>query len=167
MSVTVTYAATATVAETIANNTGSAAAASRLVTHTNYNVSATLNSGSTPPATTVAEFLLTLSSGAATIDLTALTGTNGASTSGSGLKVQIVRIKNLGANDMTFYEGATNGHNMFSIDSGSGVGGQVVRPGGHIMLYANDSGDDISGTTKTWDVVGTGSQTAEVTIIMG
>ena len=85
----------------------------------------------------------------------------------SGLKVQIVRIKNLGANIMTFYEGGTNGHNMFSVDSGSGVGGQVVQPGGHIMLFANDSGDDVSGTEKTWDVIGTGSQTAEVTIIAG
>lgn len=167
MSVTVTYAATMTVAEIIGNNTGSAADASRTVTHSNYNQSATLNSSSTPPVTKCAHFLLTLSSGTATIDLTALTGTNGASTDGSGLKVQIVRIKNLGANIMTFYEGASNGHNMFSIDSGSGVGGQVVHPGGHIMLYSKDNGDDISGSTKTWDVAGTGSQTAEVSIVMG
>lgn len=161
MSVVVTYAATASVVETLPNNTGSAAAASRVVTHTEYNEATSLNASSTPPATLVAEFLLTLSSGAATIDLRDLEGTNGASVDGNGLKVQIVRIKNLGANIMTFNNGASNPHNMFSDD------GHTVFPGGHIMIFSNDGGDDIDGSHKTWDVAGTGAQTAEVTIIMG
>lgn len=162
MSVTITYAATCTIAETLATNTGSAPAATRLVTHTDYNETATLNSGTTPPATTCASFLATLSGGVLTIDLRALTGTNGAVIDGNGLKVQIVRIKNLGANTLTIIEGASNGHNLFTATDGT-----VVQPGGHILIYANDSGDDISGTTKTWDLTGTSAQTSEWTIVMG
>ena len=161
MSVSVTYAATATVVETLPNNTGSAPTATRQVTHTEYNESATLNSGSTPPATLVAEFLLTLTAGAATIDLTALTGTNSATVDGTGLRPQVVRIKNLGANAMTFVTGASNGHNHFTSS------GTVVRPSGHIMNFPYDGDEDIDATHKTWGVSGTGSQTAEVTIILG
>lgn len=73
----------------------------------------------------------------------------------------------LGSDPMTFYEGATNGHNLFSVDSGAGVGGQVVFSGGSITLETYDHGDDIGATNKTIDVLGTGSQTAEITVIMG
>lgn len=162
MSVTVTYKALATVVETLPNNTGSAAAASRVVTHAEYNEELTLNSGTTPPVTLVAEFLLTLTAGAATIDLRNLVGTNGAAVDGNGLKPQIIRIKNLGANTMTFKAGASNPHNAFSATNG-----HVIQPGGHIQIFTNDNTDDIDGTHKTWDVAGTGSQTAEVTIVMG
>lgn len=162
MPVTVNYLATATVVETIANNTGSAAAGSRVVTHSEYNEAATLNGASTPPATQVAEFLLALSGGVATIDLRTLIGTNGAVVDGNGLKVQIVRIKNLGANPMTFKGGSSTPHNMFTVTTG-----QVVFPGAHIMIFSNDGGDDIDATHKFWDVSGTGAQTAEVTIVMG
>lgn len=162
MSVAVTYSAIATVVETLPTNTGSAAASTRVVTHAEYNESASLNSGSTPPVTLVAEFLLTLSSGAATIDLRTLTGTNGAVVDGNGLKVQIVRIKNLGANDMTIKGGSATPHNLFTVTTG-----QKIFPGGHIQHFTNDNGDDIDATHKFWDVTGTGAQTAEVTIIMG
>lgn len=161
MSVSVTYATTCTVVETLPNNTGSAADNKRRITHDEYNESGTLNSGTTPPATDHAQFLLTLTAGAATIDLRNLTGTNGAAVDGNGKKPQIIRIKNLGANPMTFSKGASNGHNAFTTD------GTTVQPGGHIQVFTNDNTEDISGTTKTWDVAGTGSQTAEVTIVLG
>lgn len=162
MSVSVNYAATATVVETIANNTGSATAGSRVVTHSEYNETATLNAGSTPPATSVAEFLLTLVSGAKTIDLRTLEGTNGAVVDGNGLKVQVVRFKNLGANPMTIKGGSATPHNMFTVTTG-----QVVFPGAHITIFSNDGGDDVDATHKFWDVTGTGAQTAEVTIVLG
>lgn len=162
MSVSVTYAATCTVAETLANNTGSAPASTRVVTHTDYNETASLTAATTPPVTTVAAFLLTLTAGAATIDLRALTGTNGASTDGNGLKVQILRFKNLGANIMTLTPGASNG-----IDLLGSASSLAVPAGGHFMMYFNDASPDISSTDKTIDVAGTGSQTAEVTIVMG
>lgn len=161
MSVEVTYAATATVVETLPTNTGSALDARRKVTHDAYNETATLNAASTPPATQVAEFLLTLTAGAATIDLRALVGTNGAIVDGNGLKVQIIRIKNLGANPMTFLEGASNG---YAIGWGTG---HTVQAGGHFMQFFNDASPDIAAADKTIDVTGTAAQTAEVTIIMG
>jgi len=162
MSVSVIYAATATVVETLSNNTGSAAVTNRVVTHAEYNETATLNGTSSPPATVVSEFLLTLTAGAATIDLRTLEGTNGAVVDGNGLKVQIVRIKNLGANPMTFKGGSATPHNMFTVTTG-----QVVFPGAHMMIFSNDGGDDIDATHKFWDVTGTAAQTAEISIIMG
>lgn len=163
MAVSVAYASQITITETLPVNTGSASDANRVVTHNQYNESGTLNSGSTPPATLQASFLMTLTAGAATIDLRALTGTNGAVVDGNGLKVQMVRIKNLGANPMTIKSGASNGHTGFF----TATTGHVVNPGGHIQIFTNDNGDDIDATHKTWDVTGTGSQTAEFTIVMG
>ncbi len=163
MPVSVTYAATCTVAETLGNNTGSAPAATRVITHTDYNETASLSAGTTPPATLVAEFLLTLSGGGATIDLTALEGTNSAVTDGTGLKVQVVRVKNLGANIMTVKSAASTGHTgIFAATTG-----HPVQPGGHIQLYSNDNGDDIGSGAKNWTVAGTASQTSEWTIVMG
>ena len=163
MSVSVTYLATCTVRETLASNTGSASDSSRVITHDAYNESATLSATSTPPATTCAHFLLTLSAGAATVDLRALTGTNGAAVDLNGLKVQAVRIKNLGANSMTVKVGATNGHTgIFAATNG-----HPIQPSGHVQCFSNDAGDDVDATHKTWDVTGTGSQTSEWTIVAG
>jgi len=161
-SVEVTYAATATVVETLPNNTGSASDARRKVTHDAYNETATLNSGSTPPATLVAEFLLTLTAGAASVDLRALTGTNGASVDGNGLKVQVLRVKNLGANILTIVPGASNG-----IDLLGGSSSLTIPPGGHVMMFFNDGAPDIAAADKTLDCTGTASQTSEWSIVMG
>lgn len=162
MAVEVAWAQTITIVETLPNNTGSAADASRKVTHTNYNESGTLNAGSTPPATLQASFLLPLSSGAATIDLRALTGTNGASVDGNGLKVQLFRIKNLGANNMVLTPGASNGIDLFGASFSI-----TIFPGAVWECFLNDNAPDIAAGDKTIDVAGTGSQTAEVTIVMG
>lgn len=162
MSVTVTYKAKASVAEILPANTGSASDASRTVTHTQYDEEFTLNSGSTPPVTLQAQFLLTLSSGAGTIDLRNLVGTNGAAVDGNGLKVQVLRFKNLGANAMTLTFGASNPADLLGA-----TGVLKVWPGGHVQIFTNDGPADIDGTHKTIDVSGTGSQTAEVTVIMG
>lgn len=160
--VTVTYASTISIAETLANNTGSAPTATRQITHTDYNEAGTYTAVTTPPVTTCASFLLTLSSGAATIDLRALTGTNGASTDLLGLKPQMIRVKNLGANTLTIKKGASNGHNAFTATDGF-----VVQPGGHVQIFTNDNTDDVDATHKTFDVTGTGTQTSEWTIVAG
>ena len=161
MAVSVVYALNETIVETLPGNTGSAPDASRKVTHTNYDVNGTLASGTTPPATLCALFPLVLSSGAATIDLRALVGTNAAVIDGNGLRPQIVRFKNLGANVMTVATGASNGHNFFTS------GGAKVFPGSAMEIVSNDGGEDIDATHKTWDVTGTGSQTMEVTVVLG
>ncbi len=161
MSISVVYGSQVTVTEIIGNNTISAAAGKRTVTHDALNQAATLNSGTTPPVTDFAAFLLTLSSGTATINLRTLTGTNGAVVDGNGKKVQIVRVKNLGANSMTFATGASNGHNLFTTD------GVIIPPGGELILRTNDNQDDIGDSHKTWDITGTLAQTADVEIVIG
>lgn len=161
-SVAVTYEAKVTVVETLPNNTGSAPDNTRKITHTNYNESATLNSTSTPPATLNAQWLQALTAGAATVNLTALTGTNGATIDGTGLKPQIIRIKNLGANTLTIKKGAANGHNAFTATDGF-----VVQPGGHVQIFTNDNTDDVDATHKNWDLSGTAAQTSEWTIVLG
>lgn len=162
MSVSVAWAAQMTVTEVLPGNTGSAADAKRTVTHDQYNESGTITGATTPPATQCAHFLLTLSSGAGTIDLRNLSGTNGAVVDLNGLKVQLLRIKNLGANPMTFVPGASNG-----IDLLGGSSSVTVPPGGVFQFFFNDQAPDVAAADKTIDVTGTGAQTAEISIVAG
>lgn len=159
MSVTATVAFTCTVAETLPNNTDSAADANRKVTHGAFDETFTLNATSNPPATTFAGFVKALTAGAATIDLTALTGTNGATVNGTGLKVQVLRVKNLGANDLTISTGASNGYNF--------GGSAVIKPGALFMIYVVDGLPDVAAGAKNIDLAGTTTQTSEWSIVMG
>ncbi len=98
MSLSVTYDSTVTVEETLTGNAPFATSAKKKVTHDQFDTSTTLNAGSTPPATTFAAFQKALSSGTATIDLTSVTGTNGATVNFTGLKLQLVKIRNPATN---------------------------------------------------------------------
>ena len=161
MAVTVTYKADVTVAETLANNTDSLAAAKRIVTHDEFNTDLTLVTAS--PVTKVAAFVQALSTGTATIDLCALTGTNGATVSGDGLKVQVFKMKNLGDNVMSITFGGTHPYEMmgsdFKVELDSGT---------EFLFYGNDATPDIaSDSADKMDLAGTGAQTCEITIVMG
>lgn len=160
MAVSCVWAMTASVTETLAD--GSLGSSANSVQHTAFNEGATINASSTPPATKVAEAVVALSGGAKTVDLTALTGTNGATIDMSGLKVQIIRIKNLGANAMTFVEGASNGYELM------GNAWSVILASGQVlMLYGNDATPDVAAGAKTIDVTGTTTQTFELTVVAG
>jgi hypothetical protein len=74
--------------------------------------------------------------------------------------VQFIRIKNLGAAAMTFAEGASNGLAL-------ACGSIVVPAGGIVQFFLNDAAPDIAAADRTIDVTGTGTDTAEVTIIAG
>ncbi len=162
MSVSVNYAATVTVQETLGTNTGSAPAATRVITHSDYNEAASLNASSTPPATVCAHFLQALTAGAATVNLAALTGTNGATVDTTGLKVQVLRVKNLGANNLVITPGASNGIDLFG-----GSSSVTVFPGGHVQFFLNNAAPDVAAGDRTLDLAGTGSQTSEWTIVAG
>jgi hypothetical protein len=138
---------------------GTPAAADATVVHSGYDETAILDADSTPPFTKVSYFLVTLVAGVYTIDLTALTGANGA-VDGTGLKVQAIRVKNLGDNAMTFAAGASNGINI-------GVGTITVPADGIAMFYCPEAGQDIAAGDRTIDVAGTLVETAEVSIWMG
>lgn len=157
MAVNVSYTFGMTVLETL--ETGIAGVSNPKLSFTAYNEAGTLNASSSPPATKHAQFLLTLSGGAATINLASLTGANG-TVDGTGLRVQLLRIKNLGANAMTFSEGASNGIALSCLPL-------VVAPGGIAQIYLADASPDIASGDRTIDVAGTLAQTAEVSIVMG
>jgi hypothetical protein len=130
------------------------------ITHNGYDESFVLNASSTPALTKWSSFLLTLTAGAATINLASLTGAGGTTVDGTGLRVQVIRIKNLGANAMTFSEGASNGIALSCLPL-------VVAAGGIAQLYLADASPDIASGDRTIDVAGTLVQTAEISIGMG
>lgn len=163
MSVQVTSQATLTVVETLPAPL-SGTAANTQVTHNIYNQNDTLNSGSTPPATKVATFEKAMIAGAASIDLTALVGTNGGAVSGSGLKLQRYLLVNpiANANPITIVGGASNGYLLFGT-----AGSVILNPGDFLYGGAKDTLPDIDATHKTIDISGTGTQALQCTLVMG
>ncbi len=158
MAVSVSYGFKLTTRETLTS--GAVDVSSPVLVHSAYDESGVLNASSTVPATKYCAFLLTLSAGAYTINLASLTGAGGATIDGTGLRVQAIRIKNLGANNMTFAEGASNGIALVGLPI-------VVPPSGVIQHYFADASPDIASGDRTIDVSGTGTQTAEVTLVLG
>lgn len=162
MPVTATYVSEITIDETLADVFLSSS--QKTVKHNGLNRTETLNAGSSVPATIGTAYRLTLSAGAATIDLRALPATNGGTLDGNGLKVQLVKFRNKpeNANDITIVKGATNGYNLaganFSV---------TLAPDQELTLYLDDKAPDVSGTAKTLDVTGTGSQILEVEFVLG
>lgn len=160
MSVSFSYAGIAQVSETLASNVDGAS--SPTILHSSFDDSATLTSSTTPPVTKCVVKICTLTAGAFTIDLTTITGTNGLAQDSTNLKVQYFRVKNLGANTMTFTVGASNGYNL------AGAGFSVaLEQNQWFVLFGNDATPDVAAADRTIDVAGTGTQTFELTLVTG
>ena len=157
MAVDLTYAAALTAVETLP--TGSLPSLFARVTHSGFDLAKTLGALTTPPVSKIAAFLATLAAGTLTIDLTALVGTNNAVVDGTGLKLQFLRIANLGANAMTIAQG---GSNPYAIGAGL-----TIPPGGSVLLEGNGGFTAIGPTLKNLLLTGTAAQTANVTVILG
>jgi len=165
MSVSAVIISQCKVTETLetSNDVASAAASSRKVIHSQFDENVTLVSTSDPPATKIACFVQALTAGAATLDLTALPGTNGATVSGDGLKVQYFRMKNLGANEMTIDQGDSHGYAL----AGAAFS-MTLKQNQYFEIYGNDATPDIANdSADEIDLAGTTTQTAEFTILMG
>ena len=158
MSVKASLTFGATVTETLTS--GVAAADNPVIRFAAFNESVTLDGTTTPAITKHSSFVGTLTAGALTINLAALTGLNGTTEDLTGLRVQFIRIKNLGANAMTFSEGASNGIALAGLPI-------VVPVGGIIQHYFADAAPDVASADRTIDVAGTGAQTFEMTILAG
>jgi len=164
---TLVYQAKATFQEVLAAASvpGAASAAARTLLQSNFDTAQkTLTSATTPPVTCGALFKQALSNGAATIDLTALVGANTKTVDGTGLRVQVLRVRNpaTNANPISIAKGASNGYD--------GLGANfklTLQPGAEALVFANDAGSDIGSTNCTLDLAGTGAQVLEVEIIMG
>ncbi len=164
MSLSVTYDSTVTVEETLTGNAPFALSAKKKVTHDQLDSSAALNAGSTPPVTTFASFQKALVDGSATIDLTSLTGTNGATVTFSGLKVQVAKFRNpiTNANPITIAKGASSGYTL-----GGAAFSVVLQPGDEWTYKGVDTSPDVSGSVKTFDLTGTATQALDVYLVAG
>jgi len=161
------YAVTATFTEILAaaQAPGAASEAARTVTQAGFNTAQrTLKSDSSPPVTCGALFQQALTAGAATIDLTALDGLNDKAVNGTGLRVQLLRLKapSSNANPITVAKGSSNGYDGFGS-----VFSVTLQPGAEVTILTNDAGSDIGAGNKTLDLTGIGSQALDVEIIMG
>ncbi len=162
--ITVLYASKVTVVETFSgavdgDNTSTFAAQNEEATYTaSTTVPVTKHS---PPST------VTLGSGLATIDLALLPGITADETVvGTGLKAQFIKFTNpsTNANKIVISNGASN---PYRIDGATTTWSIPLAPGQTVLLSLNDAGDDVAGSHKTIDLVGTGSQTLTVQIVLG
>jgi len=129
------------------------------------NLNINLDNNSTPDITEVYGNTLALSGGALTIDLTSLTRTGRTALDLDTLVLHGVWIKNLGANDMTFVEAATDG--FTEIFPPTNV--TTVKPNGHFFRYeeAATGLGTVSSTNKDITVSGTGTQTFYIALWAG
>lgn len=164
MSVQTTFNLTVNTIETLTTNVPAAVGGGNTLTHGGFNTALTLNATSTPPATECAYFEQALSSGAATIDLRALTGSNGRAIDLNGLKVQVfkVKAKASNANPITVTVGASNGYLL------AGSAWKVIlQPGQEFVFSGNAAAPAVGASAKTIDLSGTGTQSVEVAVIAG
>jgi len=137
------------------------------VTLSGLNESGQLTGSTTPPVSVVACYELTLSSGAATIDLTSLPGlTSGETLTGSGLKAQFIKFINkaANANSMTVSKGASNGYGTNAAGTTFSI---PLSPGQSVTLSLANASPTVGGSAKTIDVAGTGAQVLRVFVALG
>ena len=152
------------VVETLDVNTTSLAAANQTVTHNAYDLGTVASATTLSPATMVVAFQQALTGGTATIDLTSLTGTNGAVRDASGLKLQGLLLRNpsTNANQILMEPGAANGYDAF------GASWQVtLQPGQQAMYYGYDATPDVGASDLGLDMTGTASQALDVIMVFG
>ncbi len=168
MSVTCTFKSQADVVETLETNVPAMTSGSS-ISHTGYKTEKSLSATGTvsqPAITKCAIFSKALSGGSATIDCTALTGTNGATVDFTGLKICVMKFKNpsANANAITVAKGASNGLGVTTSGTTFSI---PIAPGAEWMHYCNEGMPDVGSGAKTFDLTGTGSQALEVTLLAG
>lgn len=179
MSITVNTVSQITTNETLTLGPGDAIT----LQHTGMNTTASgLTTGSTPAATAISAFALTMAGGAGTIDLTNCPATtsptqtnatpSGAVVNGTGLHVQQCKLQapKTNANPITVTPAASNGYK----GSGGGfifqTGGEVVLNPGDEILWTNTSGTSapaIGSGAKGLTLAGTGADVLNCTFILG
>jgi hypothetical protein len=162
MSVSATFISALTItepsAETLVQSTDNT------ISYVGPNQSLTLTGLTSPAVSKQAAFEVTMSGGAATIDMQALVGALGSIVDGTGLKVQMIKFTNkaTNANAITIAEGASNGYEL--------LGGSftfTLPVGGSALFYLPEGSPDIAANASEIDISGTGSQVLQVAIAMG
>lgn len=153
-------------AVTVTETFSDASSGDNTATWTTDNTDATLNASSSVPVTKHANFNKTLSTGAGTIDLTALPGITADETvNGTGLKVQKLMLTNpnTNANKMTISQGASVAYRLDGATNWS----VVLGPGQSCLFELDEGAEDIGASHKNIDIAGTGSQILHCRIVMG
>lgn len=132
------------------------------VTYDGGNTERAINASTTIPATKFSMFTKSMVTGAATIDLTSLVGTNGAAVNATGLKLQVAKFINSSANAIQIEPGASNGYNIFGASSLF-----VLAPGQEVLFFGNEATPDVGSGAKTIDISGTGTQSLKCFLVFG
>ncbi len=125
-----------------------------------------LNAGTSPAATKDCAFTQALTTGAYTIDLTALPGHSADETiTFNTLKGQYMKITNpsTNANKMTFAQGAST---AFRLD-GATNWSFALAPGQSMLINLANATEAVSSSHKNIDVAGTGSQSCQFQMVAG
>jgi len=124
----------------------------------------TYNADTDPNATEVWSGTTALSAGTVTVNFGTLARTGRTALNLTGLTIYAIRIKNNGANPMTFKDGATNGYPLFGLTDGHviGAGDEFMQATSRVAGFATVATADI-----TIDVTGTGAQTFDMAIVAG
>jgi hypothetical protein len=136
------------------------------VTLTGLNETVALTGSTTPPVSAATAFAVTMSGGAATIDLTALPGLTPSETiNATGLKGAAIKMSNplTNANKIAVSQGASN---AFRLDAATNWS-VVLAPGQSVLFNLDGLTDAVGSTHKTIDLAGTGSQVLNVEIALG
>lgn len=123
-----------------------------------------LDADSDPDVTEGAFGSKAMAAGAATIDLTAFVDSQGRTVSFGGLRPRVVKIRALDANagDITIAKGASNGYTGFGA-----AYSETLKPGHEVTRYLGATGTAVSGSVKTLDLSGTGTDGIQLTIAAG
>ena len=137
--------------------TGVGAAAAPTVTHTALGASHAIT------AAKMAQGTLTMDGGAATLDLQAIVGTNGAVVDMSGLKVKYAWLRNTSTNasNITVTFGASNPYYLFGA-----AFVLVLTPGQeHTLSWGAEGLADVANDASDIDISGTLAQTLDYLVV--
>lgn len=133
------------------------------IVHDQLNVSATYNGTTTVAVSVVVAETYALVGGVKTIDLTTLTGSNGAAVDATGLKVKIIKILNPTGNAaITIKAGATNPYLLFGASWSL-----VLQALQSVTAYLDNAAPAVGPTSKTIDMSGTGTQLLKIIFVFG
>lgn len=164
MSVTITPSINLTAVETRSFD----AASNSTIIHSGFNVAGPkLSATTTPPVSVVSYQTYALVAGAKTIDLRALLDSVDAAIDCNGLKVQTVIIVNPNGNSaLNVAPGASNPYPL--LGAGNDFTLPAATAGDVVAAFVLPEGTpDVSGTVKTIDFTGTGTQTFKVGLVLG
>lgn len=127
------------------------------------NLETTLNATSTPDGETGIVTLVTLSAGAATLDLTSMLHRDGDTRTAAGKKIRAIFFYNPSSNLITATKGASNGHSPV----GSTFTIPLAASGGRNLWYMPDATAITNSSNDTIDFAGTGTDTVLVIVVVG